>query len=608
MDSLRQKLVGLINSTKRKKPYRCEVEYLESTEQQSDSSSTNAAAYIDTGIIPNNNTRLECRMQFTTLISGNSKEALNGTTSTGQETAPRFAWGFASLSPYTNFYFGLGAQNLTTSVTRDTNVHTFVLDAKNKTCSIDDTTNSFTSSGRVDSTRNIYLFARHATGDYANKPCNAKIYCCKIYDNETIVRDFIPVLDWNDKPAMYDKVTGQLFYTQGTKDFTYGREIHRVDYLESTENAKQWIDTEYIVNTATDEIELDFQFLSNTMYKWVFGDHYTSGRRLAIGSGDGEGKRNLAYGATTYKIADKYILNNPHHYNINSTGAYIDGDKLANYSSFTGDATLYLFNINIDSTSDYTSSGRIWRYKHKRNGVYLRDMYPAIDENGIGFMFDKVTHTIFDNKGTGIGFKYPPVEVEYLESTGTQYINTGLLSTANSKVDAEFSFTSMESGVANNCAVFGGRNQPNIGFNTFVLFKIASGNPQYFRFDYNSQQTVATAEQLTWNTNSKYRFQYDGAKCISTNLTTGENVITENEPASSFTQEPIYLFCVNSAGARGNAMAGRIYKYWYTDGTNTIKLVPAIKDGKGCMYDKITGTVYPNLGTDDFIVGKIKEK
>ena len=58
----------------------------------------------------------------------------------------------------------------------------------------------------------------------------------------------------------------------------------------------------------------------------------------------------------------------------------------------------------------------------------------------------------------------------------------------------------------------------------------------------------------------------------------------------------------------GQFLSGRIYKYWYTDGTNTIKLVPAIKDGKGCMYDKITGTVYPNLGTGDFIVGRIKEK
>jgi len=31
--------------------------------------------------------------------------------------------------------------------------------------------------------------------------------------------DLIPVLDWNDRPAMYDKVSRQLFYNQGTGEF-----------------------------------------------------------------------------------------------------------------------------------------------------------------------------------------------------------------------------------------------------------------------------------------------------------------------------------------------------------------------------------------------------
>lgn len=411
---LRRKLALALANLKKKRRYYTEIEYLETTNQQSGSSSTNAAAYIDTGIIPNNNTRLECRMQFTTLISGQSVEALNGTT--GAESAPRFAWGFASISPYTNFYFGLGAQNLTTSVTRDTNVHTFVLDAKNKTCSIDDTTNSFTSSGSVESTRSIYLFARHTQLDYVSKPCNAKIYYCKIYDNETIVRDFIPVLDWNYVPCLYDKVSGQLFYSQGTLDFTAGREIH---------------------------------------------------------------------------------------------------------------------------------------------------------------------------------------PVEYLESTGTQYINTGLLSTASSTVDTEFGFTSMEGGVANNVGVFGGRNATTT--NTFTFFKIASATPQYFRFDYNGQPQVATASDMTWNTSSKYRFQYNGTNCITTNTTTGESAVVARSPGSTFTQYPIHLFAVNTAGTIGQNLSGRIYYYKYSDGTKSVDMVPAIdENGVGFMFDRVSHTCFLNAGQGSF--------
>ena len=51
---------------------------------------------------------------------------------------------------------------------------------------------------------------------------NLYIYYFKIYDNDVLVRDFIPVLDSNKKPALYDKVEGKFYYNQGTEeDFEY---------------------------------------------------------------------------------------------------------------------------------------------------------------------------------------------------------------------------------------------------------------------------------------------------------------------------------------------------------------------------------------------------
>ena len=49
-----------------------------------------------------------------------------------------------------------------------------------------------------------------------------KIYSSVIWDNGVLVRDFIPVLDLSGRPAMYDEVSGQLFYNQGTGEFTWG--------------------------------------------------------------------------------------------------------------------------------------------------------------------------------------------------------------------------------------------------------------------------------------------------------------------------------------------------------------------------------------------------
>ena len=37
-----------------------------------------------------------------------------------------------------------------------------------------------------------------------------------------LVRNFIPVLDLSGRPTMYDEVSGQFFYNQGTGEFTWG--------------------------------------------------------------------------------------------------------------------------------------------------------------------------------------------------------------------------------------------------------------------------------------------------------------------------------------------------------------------------------------------------
>ena len=41
-----------------------------------------------------------------------------------------------------------------------------------------------------------------------------------------------------------------------------------------------------------------------------------------------------------------------------------------------------------------------------------------ITENGVGYMFDRVSHTFFENKGTG-AFKYSAVKADYIEVTST---------------------------------------------------------------------------------------------------------------------------------------------------------------------------------------------
>ena len=50
---------------------------------------------------------------------------------------------------------------------------------------------------------------------------SGKIYYCKIYDNNQLVGDFVPALDENNVPCLYDKVSSQYFYNTGAGTLGY---------------------------------------------------------------------------------------------------------------------------------------------------------------------------------------------------------------------------------------------------------------------------------------------------------------------------------------------------------------------------------------------------
>lgn len=196
------------------------VKAITTTGQQNNQSSTKGAAYIDTGIRPKttNKTITKTRMYFSNTQSGSANEALNGTTGQG-----RFAWGFANLNPKTDFYMGLGNQNVATGITRDTSWHIFELNCDTNTWAIDNSTGTFTSGGTLNSSYNIYLFGRNnSTNGTANKPVNGGCSWHKTWENGAITQNLIAVKD-STGAFMWDTVTKTTFKSigDGTKTFGY---------------------------------------------------------------------------------------------------------------------------------------------------------------------------------------------------------------------------------------------------------------------------------------------------------------------------------------------------------------------------------------------------
>lgn len=66
------------------------------------------------------------------------------------------------------------------------------------------------------------LFARKTASGGIEERSPSIIYYCKIWHNNILVRDYIPVLDADSKPCMFDTVSKKPFYNQGTGEFLYG--------------------------------------------------------------------------------------------------------------------------------------------------------------------------------------------------------------------------------------------------------------------------------------------------------------------------------------------------------------------------------------------------
>lgn len=73
-----------------------------------------------------------------------------------------------------------------------------------------------------DSEYSVYLFACN-TRNSAVLDSACRIYSCQIWDNDILVRDYVPCYRKSDnKPGMYDLVTETLLTNDGTGEFLYG--------------------------------------------------------------------------------------------------------------------------------------------------------------------------------------------------------------------------------------------------------------------------------------------------------------------------------------------------------------------------------------------------
>ena len=188
-------------------PYDAEIEYLESTGTQ----------WIDTGVEGGNASSVEIKIsnQTTSTVACFGSRVLSG-----KSTSRAFC--MYLLEPTGLTYFGYGTEiyssgGFITGGVMKLNKNVAMVNGKTvKTFSV----SSFNSPST------FLMFASYTNnGTYIdNRMFAGKFYYCKIFNNDILVRDYIPVRI-GQVGYMYDKVSKQLFGNQGTGNFILGPDV-----------------------------------------------------------------------------------------------------------------------------------------------------------------------------------------------------------------------------------------------------------------------------------------------------------------------------------------------------------------------------------------------
>lgn len=449
-----------------------------------------------------------------------------------------------------------------------------------------------------------------------------KIYTCKILKNDVLVMDFIPVLESGNTPCLYDKITKEFFYNQGTGEFHYAKPVDlpegytQVSYIQSS--GTQYIDTKFIPDNNT-HINIRFQFLSAvSKTNAIYGARTAWANAMSTFEMTTSGGMVFGYG-TKYVTLTPANLLEATDYVMDMNIASVNGNGSAiTANTFTAPCSAFLFAYNNNGSVASNATGRLYSCKIYDADTLVRDFVPCINMSDVAGLYDLVENKFYANAGTGtfttgelitdkpqtlfIEKWVNPKEIyvkaekeirtlEYLESTGTQWIDTGLYANQNTRIVCDFQFTNISTTQYLFCARGAGGSYTN----RFGLLLHSSG---YFRSDYNSANLNLPT---TLNLANRHVVDFNKNVC-----TVGVETVTHT--TSTFAGEyHINLFAGNTGGNASELANVRIYSCQIYDNDILVRdYIPALDENDTpCLFDKVSGEFYYNAGTGEFVAGDL---
>lgn len=408
---------------------------------------TNGYRYFDTLYSPNSNTKIEIKLSFD---SASRQECLFWGRDYDQSMVASNNFNILKFNGTFRFDYDTNGTSFSHTVSANT-PYIYIAD-KNELYENGTLINTATSS-TFNTTKSLLLLASyHPNWVYADGDIGTgnyvlgKLYYCKIWDNDTLVRDFISVVDNEGVGCLFDLVSNKPFYSLGTvSGLTAGQEIqgdtHTLNLARSVSKAYvgvsgtaqtfynkiQYTPVNYIESTGTQCINTGIRPRANicTEIKFRYTHIYTNKVQQLAGVYNNASPYRYYTLTQTYKSGVSIFVTftggssstqvqspadtNWHiiKYNDENHKILFDGvSKATSPSSWSINNVrplpLFCRQDGDWSPKEYSEVQieycKIW---DTRTNQMLRDFIPVLDGNNVACLFDKVSKTFFYNRGTG---------------------------------------------------------------------------------------------------------------------------------------------------------------------------------------------------------------
>ena len=276
----------------------------------------------------------------------------------------------------------------------------------------------------------------------------------------------------------------------------------------------------------------------------------------------------------------------------------LDGERIfaaTSAASIDTGYNIFLFAANNKGKPLYETPARCYGLKLWQDGTLVRDFKPCV-KDGKGMLWDEVTQTLyrpflnvpatFDNVGaiTSTGDAKPVSYLEYIETAGTQYVDTEVIGRTGTKAEADMEWLALGS-----------------DFGLLDARGTYDGNDRILLI--HSHQSCMSLGYGTWIQNSNApRYATDTRYTITSDFRAGSQTVVVNSAtvysgASSATYDTgrnLYLFGNNRAGTVENLSSVRLYglKIWQ-DGELVRDFRPVLLDsGFAALWDKVSERVF----------------